>query len=196
VRTFDPERGHDFMSFAVPTIMGGVKQHFRDQGWTIRVPRRVQEVQLLIDREGLPEAGEIRYGVHTVHRLASHLHLTTREVEAALRARGCFSPASIDQERAWPPSRAVGADGRYGTDEQDAIELRSVLAPLLDRLAPRDRELLRLRFGEDRTQQSIAVQLRLTQAQVSRLLTRVTARLRADLEAAEHAADLGRVVRL
>ena len=190
VRTFDPERGHDFLSFAVPTIVGGVKQHFRDLGWTIRVPRRVQEVQLLIDREGLPEADEIRYGAHTVHRLAQHLHLTTREVEAALRARGCFSPASIDQEGAWPPLRAIGADGRHGTEEQEAVELRSVLAPLLDRLAPRDRELLRLRFGEDRTQQSIAVELRLTQAQVSRLLSRVIAELRADLEAAEHAADL------
>ena len=71
-----------------------------------------------------------------------------------------------------------------------------MLAPLLDHLAPRDRELLRLRFGEDQTQQSIAVELRLTQAQVSRLLTRVIARLRADLEAVERAADLGQVVSL
>jgi RNA polymerase sigma-B factor len=199
VRTFDPKRGHDFMSFAVPTIVGGVKQHFRDQGWAIRVPRRVQEVQLLIDREGLPEADEIRYGVHTVDRLAKHLHLTTREVEAALRARGCFSPASIDQEGAWSPLRTLGAGGRFGTEEQDAIELRSVLAPLLARLAPRERELLRLRFGEDQTQQSIAAKLRLTQAQVSRLLTRVISELRADLEAAEpagHGADHARVVSL
>jgi RNA polymerase sigma-B factor len=196
VRTFDPERGHDFMSFAVPTIVGGVKRHFRDLGWTIRVPRRVQEVQLLIDREGLPEADEIRYGAHTVTRLATHLHLTTREVEAALRARGCFSPASIDQEGAWPPARALGADGKYGTEEQEAVELRSVLAPLVERLAPRDRALLRMRFREDRTQQSIAAELRLTQAQVSRLLTRVIAELRSDLVAAEHAADLGRVVGL
>jgi RNA polymerase sigma-B factor len=193
VRTFDPGRGHDFMSFAVPTIVGGVKQHFRDHGWTIRVPRRVQEVQLLIDREGLPEADEIRYGVHTVDRLAQHLNLNTREVEAALRARGCFKPASIDQV-GWP--RGLGADGGWWTDEQDAIELRSVLAPLVERLAPRDRELLRLRFGEDQTQQSIAVELQLTQAQVSRLLTRVIAELRADLEAAEPAADRGRVVSL
>ena len=133
VRTFDPARGHDFMSYAVPTIVGGVKQHFRDLGWTIRVPRRVQEVQLLIDREGLPEADEIRYGAHTVTRLATHLHLTTREVEAALRARGCFSPASIDQEGVWPPTRALSTEGRLGTEEQEAIELRAVLAPLLER---------------------------------------------------------------
>jgi RNA polymerase sigma-B factor len=179
VRTFDPERGHDFMSFAVPTIVGGVMQYFRDLGWTIRVPRRVQEVQLLIDREGLPRGR--RDPVRRAHRppAAKHLHLTTREVEAALRARGCFSPASIDQEGAWPPSRALAAEGRHGTEEQNAIELRSVLAPLLDHLAPRDRELLRLRFGEDQTHQSIAVELRLTQAQVSRLLTRVIAKLRA-----------------
>jgi len=194
VRTFDPTRGHDFMSFAVPTIIGGVKQHFRDLGWTIRVPRRVQEVQLLIDREGLPEADDIRYGVHTVHRLAARLHLTTREVEAALRARGCFSPASIDQGGSWRPSRAVGAEGRLGTEEQEAIELRAALTPILDRLEPRDRELLRLRFGEDQTQQSIAVALDLTQAQVSRLLSRLFRELRADLEAAEHAAELGLVV--
>jgi RNA polymerase sigma-B factor len=145
----------------------------------------VQEVQLLIDREGLPEADEIRYGAHTVARLADHLDLTTQEVEAALRARGCFSPTTMDHEGAWPPSRALNADGRYGTEEQDAIELRAVLAPLVDRLAPRDRELLRLRFGEDQTQQAIAVELRLTQAQVSRLLTRVIARLRVDLETVE-----------
>jgi len=196
VRTFDPKRGHDFMSFAVPTIVGGVKQHFRDLGWTIRVPRRVQEVQLLIDREGLPEADEIRYGVHTVHRLAKHLHLTTHEVEAALRARGCFSPASIDQDGSWPPSRALGAEGPAGAQEQEAVEVRTVLAPLVTRLPPRDRELLRLRFGEDLTQESIALLLHLTQAQVSRLLTKVLASLRTDLEAAEQAADLRPVVGL
>ena len=61
-RSFDPSRGHDFVSFAVPSIVGGVKRHFRDQGWTIRVPRRVQEIQLLIERQDLPEADDTRYG--------------------------------------------------------------------------------------------------------------------------------------
>ena len=112
-RTFDRTRGSDFLCFAVPTIVGGVKQHFRDLGWTIRVPRRVQEVQLLIDREGLPEADEARYGVAHRDRLAQHLQVTAAEVEAALRARGCFSPASLDRRvgrrrgRSVPGSSAV-----------------------------------------------------------------------------------------
>jgi RNA polymerase sigma-B factor len=183
VRSFDPERGHDFMSFAVPTIVGGVKKHFRDHGWTIRVPRRVQEVQGLIDREGLPEADENRYGAPTVGRLAERLHLSTAEIEAALRARGCFSPASLDQEGILPWVRGLGNEDGRVTDEQDAVELRSMLSPLIEQLAPRDRWLLRLRFDEDRTQQSIADELRVTQAQVSRLLSRVIGELRSSLGA-------------
>ena len=181
-RSFDPTRGHDFVSFAVPSIIGGVKRHFRDLGWTIRVPRRVQEVQLLIDREDLPEADTARYGVDTVARLADQLHVSVPEVEAALRARGCFSPASLDDPTTRPRAR-VGHVTRE-QDEQNAVELRSMLRPLLLDLAPRDQRLLRLRFAEDRTQRSIAAELHLTQAQVSRLLTRVITELRIRLESA------------
>jgi RNA polymerase sigma-B factor len=181
VRTFDPELGHDFMSFAVPTILGGVRRHFRDHGWTIRVPRRVQEVQVMLHRDGLPSADEATYGTETVARLAQRLGRSHEEVEDALRARGCFRPASLDDVA------ARGGEGpdewlASGTAEQDAVELRAMLGPLVDRLPPRDRTLLRLRFGEDRTQQAIARELQLTQAQVSRLLARVIARLRAELE--------------
>ena len=185
VRTFDPKRGHDFMSFAVPTIVGGVKQHFRDLGWAIRVPRRVQEVQLLIDREGLPEADEIRYGVHTVIRLAKHLHLTTREVEAALRARGCFSPTSMDQEGAWPAAAGAGGVEEYATAPRSRTRSSSARCwPRSWTASPRE-TVSCCGCGSVRTRPSSRspTQLRLTQAQVSRLLTRVMARLRADLEA-------------
>ncbi len=186
-RSFDATRGHDFVSFAVPSIVGGVKRHFRDLGWTIRVPRRVQEIQLLIDRYDLPEADATRYGPHTVARLADQLQVSVHDVEAALRARGCFSPASLDDP-------TTGHQARLGPvtrqqDEQDAVELRAMLRPLLGDLAPRDRKLLRLRFGEDRTQRSIAAELHLTQAQVSRLLTRIVTELRIRLESASQAPD-------
>jgi RNA polymerase sigma-B factor len=193
-RAFDPSRGHDFVSFAVPSIVGGVKRHFRDLGWTIRVPRRVQEVQLLIDRHDLPEADELRYGVQTVGRLADRLHVSTHEVEMALRARGCFSPASLDDEATRRRARMLEGDASAEEDEQQAVELRAVLRPLLDGLMPRDRKLLLLRFAEDRTQRSIADELQLTQAQVSRLLTRLIAQLRSLIEDGDHVDELRHAV--
>jgi len=193
-RAFDPSRGHEFVSFAVPSIIGGVKRHFRDQGWAIRVPRRVQEVQLLIEREDLTEADENRYGVHTLVSLADRLHVSIREVEAALRARGCFSPASLDDGTTNPRARVIASPVPLDEDEQNAVELRALLRPLLLDLTARDRRLLQLRFAEDRTQRQIAAELGLTQAQVSRLLTRITAALRARLEAGGHLPDLPDVV--
>jgi RNA polymerase sigma-B factor len=179
-RAFDPGRGHDFLSFAVPTIVGGLKQHFRDHGWTIRVPRRVQEVQLLIERQNLPEVDEPRYGAHTVDRLAVTLDVTPPEVEAALRARGCFRPTSLNEIGARDdllPSGCVVRD----EDERLAVESRAELGPLLRRLTPREQMVLWLRFGEDRTQRAIAAEVDLTQAQVSRILTRIVGELRAQL---------------
>jgi RNA polymerase sigma-B factor len=182
-RAFDPSRGHDFASVAVPSIEGGIKRHFRDHGWTIRVPRRVQEVQLLIDREDLPEADEMRYGMSTVARIADHLHVSRHEVEAALRARGCFSPASLDDGTTGRRARLLPGGGAGEEDEREAVELRQVLRPLVRDLTARDRRLLQLRFAEDRTQRSIAAELHLTQAQVSRLLTRLIAQRRAQIAA-------------
>jgi RNA polymerase sigma-B factor len=193
-RAFDPSRGHDFVSFAVPTIVGGLKRHFRDVGWTVRVPRRVQEVQLLIERDGLPEADEARYGTTTLTRIADHLHVSVSEVEAALRARGCFSPASLDEENAQARAHLLPGGGDAEEDEREAVELREALRPLVRELAPRDRELVRLRFDEDRTQRSIAAELHLTQAQVSRLLTRLIAHLRTQIEDDGRAAGLRDVV--
>jgi len=193
-RSFDPARGHDFVSFAIPSIIGGVKRHFRDQGWTIRVPRRVQEIQLQIDREDLTEADENRYGVRTLARLADHLHVTVGEVEDALRARGCFRPASLDDAATQLRARVITSPAPLGQDEQNSVELRALLRPMLRDLAPRDRRLLELRFGEDRTQRSIADELQLTQAQVSRLLGGIIGRLRSQLETGGHVPDLPDVV--
>src|SRR3954447_8830527 len=135
-RSFDPSRGHDFVSFAVPSIVGGLKRHFRDVGWTVRVPRRVQEVQLLIERGGLPEADELRYGTTTLTRIADHLHVSVPEVEAALRARGCFSPASLDDEKTQGRVHRLPAGGDGEEDEREAVELREALGPLVRELAP------------------------------------------------------------
>ena len=182
-RAFDPSRGHDFLTFAVPTILGGLKQHFRDHGWTIRVSRRVQEVQLLIERQNPLAMDEPSYGAHTVERLAEHLRVTPHEVEAALRACGCFRPTSLEAI-GWRGDRSPADVVLRDEDERLAVESRAELAPLLRRLTPRERRVVWLRFGEDRTQRAIAAEVDLTQAQVSRILTRVVGELRTQLTSA------------
>ncbi len=180
VQRFDPSRGVDFLSFAVPTIVGELKRLFRDHGWTVRVPRRVQEVQLLIDRQDLPRFDDRRYGAATVADLVDRLDVPAREVEAALMARDCFN--------ARPLTDASGADGRplhdalvVGLETLEAVETRALLAPIWRRLSPRDRKILRLRYLHDLTQSAVAEQVGLTQAQVSRILTRLLADLRSQL---------------
>jgi len=179
-RRFDPSAGHDFLSFCVPTIRGEVRRYFRDKGWMVRPPRRIQELQQRITQAQRdlsttlgrpPEADEI----------AEHLEEHPDDVREALDGHGCFTPASLD--------RPVGDDsgsslGELIGDEDDgrsAAEARVVLAPVVRRLSRRDRHILELRFYEGLTQREIANDLGVTQMQVSRLLTRIFRDLREEL---------------
>ncbi|WP_322921724.1 SigB/SigF/SigG family RNA polymerase sigma factor [Nocardioides renjunii] len=176
---FDPTAGHDFMAFAVPTIRGEIRRWFRDHGWTIRPPRRVQELQARI----MKAQGELEQALGRSPRpseIAAHLGEDLDAVVEALSADGFFTPTSLDA--------AVG-DGSSGLadllGEEDpamrSAEARAVLEPLLAALSDRDRSVLRLRFYEQRTQQEIAEAFGITQAQVSRILARILAELRARL---------------
>lgn len=176
VSRFDVGRGHDFLAFAVPSIDGEIKRHFRDHGWTIRLPRRLQEVQRLIDRElDLPPETTSEA---LVDELAHRLSIPPSDIAAALTARARLPPVSLDAPN------ISDLEGRLVTawaDQDDgasAAEARALLAPLLLALAPRDRRVLRLRYAEERTQQEIAEELGVTQAQVSRILTRIHLTLR------------------
>jgi RNA polymerase sigma-B factor len=185
-RHFDQSLRHDFLSYAVPTIRGELKKHFRDHGWTVRPPRRIQDLQgrimsaraVLTQRLGRsPRPSEI----------ASELDEDLDQVLEALSTDGCFAPASLD--------RPVGEDtgttlGELVSDEdrgQRAAEARVVLGPLVRRLAERDRRILNMRFFEDLTQQEIADRIGVTQMQVSRLLSRILADLHEDLAEADGA---------
>ena len=178
VRRFDGTRSPDFLIFAVPMIVGELKRHFRDQGWSIRVPRRIQETQRRLDRDdGAPAVGE-RYDNMRLARLAALAGVSAEDVGAALAARGCFTPASLDV--------GVGADesGRLAdlipADESvlEAVDARLMLEPLWAGLPDRDRHVLRMRYFEERTQKEIGEDLGVSQAQVSRLLTRIHRDLR------------------
>ena len=179
---YEPGAATDFLAFAVPTIRGEIRRHFRDFGWTVRPPRRVQEIQLrvLAARERLAREHELPPSVADI---AEDLGESTRHVAEALRLEGCYSPASL--ERALP-----GGVGTIGDllesdepDRFDAAEARAMLGPVVKDLHERDRTVLRMRFFEGLSQREIGDHLGVTQTQVSRILTRIMVQLRASLDA-------------
>jgi len=178
---FDVSQDRDFLTYAVPTISGELKRHFRDHGWTIRPPRRVQEIQSKVINAF--HHGEESGSQPSAAKLAEQLGLPETDVAEALQAEGCFTPVSLDVP--------VTEDGRAAidrlTDEDDAdsrsMEARLVLSPALRKLSPRDRRILHLRFVEDKTQQEIGDELGVTQMQASRLLKRILETLRGELGA-------------
>ena len=176
---FDPEAGHDFLTYAAPTIRGEIRRHFRDAGWMVRPPRRLQELQGRIKREH----PQLEMGFGSSPRpteLAAHLGEDLDAVVEALTADGCFAPTSLDTPL--PRGSAVLGDLLPShVRDFEAAEARIMLAPAVHRLADRDRRILQMRYVEQRTQQHIAHAVGLTQAQVSRILIRILQQLRHDL---------------
>ena len=181
---FDPSRDQDFLSYAVPTIRGELKKHFRDRGWAVRPPRRIQEIQSRITRA----EGHLAQNLGRQPRpseLAAHLGVEMDDVTEALAAGGCFAPSSLDRSVVGPGGAGFATVGDLLGEEdrsQDAAEARVALAPVVRRLSERDRRILYMRFFEERTQQEIGEAIGVTQMQVSRLLARIMRDLRADLE--------------
>ncbi len=183
VLRFDPSRGKDLLTYAVPTIRGELQRHFRDHGWTVRPPRRVQELQWQVNSciEGLtqqlghePSDGEIRRA----------MDLTDAEYQDAMTAYGCFQPTSLDQPLAHDSAATLGElipDDGSEEGELEAADARTTLAPVVRQLPERDRRILYLRFFEDQTQEEIGRELGVTQMQVSRLLARILRDLRDQL---------------
>jgi RNA polymerase sigma-B factor len=180
VSRFDPDLRNDLLTFAVPTIRGELQRYFRDQGWTVRPPRRIQDLQG--HAHAVVQRLEQALGREpTDAEIADGLDTTTEEYAEAMAAVGCFRPTSLDLP--------VGAEtATLGDllpdphDTRDASDARAVLAPVVRRLAPRDRRILYLRYFEDLTQAEIGDDLGVTQMQVSRLLSRILDDLRHDLD--------------
>jgi RNA polymerase sigma-B factor len=178
VDRFDPERGA-FESYAVPTITGEIKRHFRDRMWALRVPRRVQELRnkvRLARRElaqtpGAPEP--------STPDLAAHTGLTEDEVAAGLEALESFSTLSLDAELPAGDDGYSLADTLGGPDvSYDIVIDRESAKESLRRLPERERAILYMRFFEDMTQSRIADRLGISQMHVSRLISRSCAQVR------------------
>lgn len=183
---FDASAGHDFLSYAVPTVRGELRRHFRDSGWMIRPPRRVQELQARISR-AQQELEATLCRSPRPSEIAVHLDEDLDAVIEALSADGCFTPTSLDLTVAEGSSslgELIGAEDRA----LESTEARIILAPVVRELSDRDRRIVHLRFYEERTQQEIAEAVGLTQAQVSRVLTRILTSLRDGLVEARPAA--------
>ena len=180
VRGYDPARGREFLAYAVPTIRGELRRHFRDAGWTVRPPRRIQELQ---SRLWATEA-ELTQTLHrspTTGELADALGVPLDEVVEALSADGCFAPSSLDAPAADSEGGSI-AERLGGLDpEFDRSEARVMLAEAVRSLGERDRLIVELRFFEGKTQQEIGKEVGVTQMQISRLLSRILSELRASI---------------
>jgi RNA polymerase sigma-B factor len=181
VARFDPSLGTAFPSFAIPTIRGEVKRHFRDNLWAVHVPRRVQEL-----RNQVRSAGHERASLHgrapSVHEIVKHTGLTKAEVRLGEGALESFSSLSLDAVLDRSEHSAPLTDTLGGTEPAfDLIVNREALRPLLRELPERERQILYLRFFCEMTQNHIAGQLGISQMHVSRLISRTCARLRAQV---------------
>lgn len=182
VESFRFDAGHEFLSYAVPSILGALRKQFRDTGWTIRPPRRIQEAQQAINR-GRSDLVQQLGREPRVAELAEALSLDHETVVEALSADGCYSPASLDRpvsgEGDSDPGGRTLASVLGGEDPDFArCEARVVLRPVLSRLEDRDLTVLRLRFVEGLTQREVGDAIGVTQMQVSRILSRIFTTLR------------------
>ncbi|HSA51764.1 MAG TPA: RNA polymerase sigma factor SigF [Yinghuangia sp.] len=176
---FDPERGVQFPSYAMPTIIGEIKRYFRDSGWSLRVPRRVQELWLSLS-EAIETLSQAHDRAPTVAEIGAYLKVTPDEVVSCLEATNAYAPSSLDA--------ADGSDERtladrlgYQDQALEGVEYREALRPLLSRLPDRERTILLMRFFHSMSQSQIATELGISQMHVSRLLSRTLTRLRAEL---------------
>jgi len=179
---FDPTRPTAFSSFAVPTILGELKRHFRDKSWSLRVPRDLQELAFRVERVADELESELRRAP-TADEIAEHVGVRTEQVLDAREAAGAYRAVSLDRPRDDAEAGdelvdGIGVEdpGYHLADEAATVER------LMSVLSDREREILRLRFAEDLTQSEIGARLGLSQMHISRLIRHAVAQL-------QHAAE-------
>jgi RNA polymerase sigma-B factor len=178
---YDVDTGSDFVSFAVPTIMGEVRRHFRDNSWSLKVPRRLKELHLSLGA-ATSELSQKLGRAPTASELATELEMDRQEVVEGLVAGSSYNTLSIDSGGGDEKAPAI-VDTLGDLDlSLVQIENREALRPLLAALPERERTVLLLRFFESLTQTQIAERVGISQMHVSRLLAKSLARLRDQLQ--------------
>ncbi|MGH9002556.1 MAG: RNA polymerase sigma factor SigF [Acidimicrobiia bacterium] len=180
VERFDPGRGLEFSTFATPTIVGELKRHFRDKGWAVRVPRRVQELHLRMGTVVNTLSQELGRSP-TIPEIAKRAEVSEDEVLEAMEAGRAYRFSSIDAPSNDDEDRTPGpVAAQLGSDEVglEEVEQRMLLSPLIATLPKREQMIIHLRFFRGMTQSEIADRLGISQMHVSRLLARSLSQLR------------------
>ena len=182
VDRFDLERGVEFSTYATPTIVGEIKRHFRDKGWAVRVPRRLQELRLSLT-SATAELSQRNGRSPTVSELATHLGISDEEILEGLESANAYSTLSLDAGGEGGDDEGVAVVDTLGVEDEglEGVEYRESLKPLLDTLPAREKKILMLRFFRNMTQSEIAREVGISQMHVSRLLARTLAQLREGL---------------
>ncbi len=180
---FDTDRGVEFSTYATPTIIGEIKRYFRDKGWAIRVPRRLQELRMQIGA-ATAELTQSLGRSPTPRELAGAIGCSVEEIVEGIESSNAYSTLSLDATDDSDDGSSSMLDA-IGIDDEglEHVEIRESLKPLLEQLAPREKKILLLRFFKNMTQSQIAEEIGVSQMHVSRLLTRTLVQLRTSLEA-------------
>lgn len=170
---FDPSRGLEFTTFATPTIMGEIKRHFRDKGWSVRVPRRLQELSAKVNQATDTLTSQLQRSP-TIAEIADYLDATVDEVLEAMESSSAYSSVSLEAPSGADDDDTPSVIDRYATEDSDLAftDDRIIIEEALASFSPRERDVIEMRFLKGMTQIEIAEKLGISQVQVSRLLRR------------------------
>lgn len=170
---FDPSRGLEFTTFATPTIMGEIKRHFRDKGWSVRVPRRLQELSAKVNQATDTLTSQLQRSP-TIAEIADYLDATVDEVLEAMESSSAYSSVSLEAPSGADDDDTPSVIDRYATEDSDLAftDDRIIIEEALASFSPRERDVIEMRFLKGMTQIEIAEKFGISQVQVSRLLRR------------------------
>ena len=173
---FDPSRGLEFTTYATPTITGEIKRHFRDKGWSVRVPRRLQELSTKVTH-ATDELTTTLQRSPSVSEIADHLGVSVDDVLEAMESSSAYN--SVPLEGGGEDDDAPSVIDQYATEDSElsATDNRMLLEGIIEDFSSREKDVIRLRFEEGLTQSEIAQKLGISQVQVSRLLRKTLARI-------------------
>ena len=180
---FDPDRGLEFTTFATPTILGEIKRHFRDKGWSVRVPRRLQELSAKVNQATDKLTTQLQRSPK-VEEIADYLGASVDEVLEAMESSSAYSSVSLEAPSGSDADDAPSIMDRFASEDSDLAitDDRLVIEEALAGFSPREREVIELRFLQGLTQIEIAERLGISQVQVSRLLRRTLKKIQEKID--------------